>query len=165
HDKGTLDGKEIIDIRKEDEAVIHVIQGEPATGDIRCNIDKAHRWGNMSAHTGQHILSAACLRELEAETLAVKMNATGLSTVDVSLAELTQEQIDSIELLANTIITENRAIKSYFVAPDSPKLEKLRRAVKFDKVTGDVRLVEIENFDLSACAGTHFPCTGTLGML
>ena len=50
---------------------------------------------------------------------------------------------------------ENRPVKSYFVSPDDAKLDELRRAVKFDKVSGDVRLVEIDNFDLSACAGTN----------
>ncbi len=164
-DKGTLGTKQIVDIRKEGETIIHVIDGEPQTGEISAKVDKAYRHRNMSAHTGQHILSAALLQELEAETVAVKMNSEGLSTVDVSLAEINPEQIIRVENLANTVIRENREIKSYFVVPDSPRLKLLRRAVKFDKVTGDVRLVEIDKFDLSACAGTHFPQTGMCGLL
>lgn len=167
HDKGFISGQKIIDVYKEDEIVIHVVEGQAiAEGElVTCSIDEAYRRGNMQAHTGQHILSASFLREFNAETLAVKMNARGLSTVDVSLADLTQVQIEQIEDLANRVITENRQVKSYFVTPDSPKLNALRREVKFDKVSGDVRLVEIENFDLSACAGTHFPQTGMLGLV
>lgn len=164
-DKGTLGTKRVVDIRKEGETVIHIIEGEALSGEVQAEIDKEYRLRNMSAHTGQHILSAALLQELDAGTVAVKMNAHGLSTVDVAKPDLTSEQIMTIENLANVVIRENREIKSYFVPSDSPQLEKLRRAVKFDKVTGDVRLLEIDNFDLSACAGTHFPQTGMSGLL
>lgn len=165
HDKGLLGGLPIMDIRKENDAVIHIVEGEIELGIVTCQIDANYRLGNMQAHTGQHILSAAFLRVLEADTLAVKMNVYMPSTVDVNRGDLGIEQIQEVETLANQIIMENRLVKSYFVAPDSLKLEELRRAVKFEKVTGDVRLVEIEDFDLSACAGTHFPNTGMLGLL
>jgi len=165
HDLGTLGNATIVDVRKDDETIIHVIDGQPITGDVKGVVDGAYRKGNMAAHTGQHILSAICLKELAADTLAVRMNATGLSTVDISVAELSQAQIERIEDQVNQIIQENRPVKSTFVAPDSPQLEKLRRSVKFDKVTGDVRLVDIEGVDLSACAGTHLPTTGMLGLL
>lgn len=164
-DKGTLGKCQVLDVRKEGEIIIHIVEGEPLTGEVQAQIDKDYRLRNMSAHTGQHILSAILLRELNAETLAVKMNAKGLSTVDVSQSNLLGKQIVAVENLSNAIIRENREIKSYFVAPNSHQLEKLRRVVKFDKVTGDVRLVEIDNLDLSACAGTHFPRTGMLGLL
>jgi alanyl-tRNA synthetase len=164
-DKGFIAGLPVLDVRMENGKVMHQVQGQVALGEVACQVDSAYRLRNMQAHTGQHILSAAFLNTFNADTLAVKMNAEGLSTVDIALGDLSPAQIDEVENLCNQVIFENRAVKSYFVAPDSPKLEELRRAVKFEKVTGDVRLVEIENFDLVACAGTHFPSTGQLGIL
>ena len=164
-DKGFLGTCEILDIRMEADRIIHVVDGELSAGDLTATIDKNYRLRNMSAHTGQHMLSAILLQELQAETVAVKMNAEGLSTVDVSLSDIRAEQIIEVENLSNTVIRENREVKSYFVAPDSPRLKLLRREVKFEKVSGDVRLVEIDELDLSACAGTHFPRTGMIGLL
>jgi alanyl-tRNA synthetase len=164
-DKGTLGGLPVLDVRSENGRVLHQVKGNLSVGEIRGEVDSAHRLRNMQAHTGQHILSAAFLNAFDAPTVAVKMNADSNSTVDIDMANLNREQINTVEKLSNQIIMENRTIKSYFVAPDSPKLEELRRAVKFEKVTGDVRLVEIEDFDLVACAGTHFPSTGHLGVL
>lgn len=164
-DKGRLGGLPVLDVRSEDGRVLHQVQGNPPLGEVQGQIDSAYRLRNMQAHTGQHILSAAFLNIFDAPTLAVKMNAEGLSTVDIDKADLSAVQLDEVENLCNQIIMENRAVKSSFVAPDAPKLEELRRAVKFEKVTGDVRLVEIEDFDLVACAGTHFPSTGHLGIL
>ncbi|MEO1289926.1 MAG: hypothetical protein AAFV93_19390, partial [Chloroflexota bacterium] len=128
-------------------------------------IDATNRRRNMSAHTGQHMLSAIALRDLQTETVAVRINAFGLSTVDLAIADLTQEKIDSLETSVNVEIRANHPVYSRFVSPNSPELDQLRRAVKLDKVAGDVRLVEIETVDLSACAGTHVPFTGMLGML
>jgi alanyl-tRNA synthetase len=164
HDKGWINGVDIIDVRQEGETVIHVIN-EQVSGEVECQIDADYRIANMQAHTGQHILSAAFLQTIEAHTLAVKMNAFVPSSVDVNQGDLSVEQIQAVEKLANQVIMENRPVKSYFVSPNDPKLNELRRAVKFDKVSSNVRLVEIGNFDLSACAGTHFPNTGMLGLL
>ncbi|MEL6404102.1 MAG: DHHA1 domain-containing protein [Chloroflexota bacterium] len=165
-DKGKLGDYPVLDVRKEGDTVIHTIaQALEAGTTVSGDIDESYRIGNMQAHTGQHILSASFLAELNAETLAVKMSADGLSTVDVSIGDLSVGALNSVEALANKVIMENRPAHSTFVPPDSPRLNDLRRAVKFDKVADDVRLVEIEDFDLSACAGTHLPSTGMLGIL
>jgi alanyl-tRNA synthetase len=164
-DKGFIAGLPVLDVRTEDGRVLHQVQGQAALGEVACQVDRAYRIRNMQAHTGQHILSAAFDHAFKAATLAVKISAEGLSTVDIAMGDLTQAQIYEVESLSNRVIMENRAIKSYFVAPDSPKLEELRLPVKFEKVKGDVRIVEIDDFDLVACAGTHFPTTGSLGIL
>jgi alanyl-tRNA synthetase len=165
HDTGWIDGKPVVDVRKEDGIIIHVVQGEINTGDIQAQVDKNRRLRNMQAHSGQHLLSAAFVNELQAETVAVKMSPDAPSTIDVTLGDLTDAQIEAVETLSNQVIMENRPIKSYFLAPDDSKLDELRRAVKFEKVSGDVRIVEIVDWDMSACAGTHVPATGMLGML
>ena len=165
HDVGVLAGKPVIDVRKDNSTVVHVVQGEVGVGTVQAHVDKQRRLRNMQAHTGQHILSATLVHSLEAETVAVKMNFDAPSTVDVTRGELSAAQIDEAEMLSNKVILENRPVKSYFLAPDDPKLDELRRAVKFDKVEGDVRIVEIEEWDMSACAGTHVPFTGMLGLL
>lgn len=165
HDIGTLNGQAMIDVRKERETVIHVVEGDILAGQVIGLIDATNRRRNMSAHTGQHMLSAIALRDLQTETVAVRINAFGLSTVDLAIADLTQEKIDSLETSVNVEIRANHPVYSRFVSPNSPELDQLRRAVKLDKVAGDVRLVEIETVDLSACAGTHVPFTGMLGML
>ncbi|MDQ7026759.1 MAG: DHHA1 domain-containing protein [Anaerolineae bacterium] len=165
HDIGRIDGQAVVDVRKINGSVIHVVKGNITTGNVHAQVDKNRRLRNMQAHSGQHLLSAAFLHVLEAETVAVKMSPDAASTVDISLGELTTDQIEAVETVANQVIMENRSVKSYFLAPNDPKLDVLRRAVKFDKVDGDVRIVEIDDWDMSACAGTHVPSTGMLGLL
>lgn len=166
HDRGTLAGLPVVDVRKENGAIVHRVQGEITPGqEAEGMLDAQYRLNNMHAHSGQHLLSATFYHLLDAATVAVKMNAEGISTVDVDRAELTDDQLRQVENRVNEIIREDRLIKSYYLAPDDPKLEELRRAVKFEKVAGDVCIVEIDGWDMSACAGTHVPSTGMLGLL
>ncbi|MGJ3240155.1 MAG: alanyl-tRNA editing protein [Anaerolineae bacterium] len=165
HDRGTLNGQDVLDVYQEAGQVVHVIAGEPPQEQVDGVIDWTYRLRTASAHTAQHILSASALQVLDADTLAVKMNAYGASTVDIDRAQLTPDQIDAVQALTNQMIQDNRAVLSHIVPSDSSRLIDLRRPVKTDKVYGDVRLVEIADFDLSACAGAHVPHTGMIGLL
>lgn len=57
---------------------------------------------------------------------------------------------------------ENRPIKTYFITPKQLQTVPLRRP---PKVTGQIRAVEVEVFDYSACGGTHCPSTGMIGLI
>lgn len=169
HDTGTLADHDVLEVRTQGETVVHVLEGHVDTALIGSmvhgTLNRERRERLMAAHTGQHLLSAAFMTETRSKTLSVKMNPDTPSTVDIDHLNLTDKQLRHVEMIANRIIRENRPVHSYFLAPDDDKLKELRRAVKFDKVVGDVRIVEIDNYDRVACAGTHFPTTGMLGLI
>ena len=165
HDTGWLNGKPVVDVMQQGDDVVHVVQGLIEGNSVQGRIDSDRRWRNMQAHTGQHVLSAAFVHALgdDAQTLSVSMSPDKVSTVDIGLADLTDVQIERVETLVNEIVFDDRPVKSYFVTPDRVP-DTLRRGVS-DKVSGDVRIVEISDFDMVACAGTHVLRTGMLGLL
>lgn len=165
HDIGTIATVTVLDVMKDGETIVHVTNSDVPQGACRAVIDKTRRWGNLQAHTGQHLLSATFVHELDADTVSVKMSADGISTVDITLSNLTPEQIEQVEQSANRVILENRDVKSCFVTPENVPQEKMRRPLPVDKITGDIRIVEIVDWDTSACAGTHLPNTGMIGLL
>jgi alanyl-tRNA synthetase len=59
-------------------------------------------------------------------------------------------------------VYQNRVIKSYFVPAEQIHTVPLRRPPKVD---GEIRIVEIEAFDYSACGATHCPQTGMIGAI
>jgi alanyl-tRNA synthetase len=63
---------------------------------------------------------------------------------------------------ANKIIYEDRPIKSYFISDDQIRAIPFRRP---PKVKGQIRVVEIDSFDYSACGGTHCTRTGMIGIV
>ena len=53
HDKGAIAGQAIVDVRKDGDTVIHVLEGQAiAEGEIvACHVDVDYRRGNTQAHT------------------------------------------------------------------------------------------------------------------
>ena len=77
------------------------------------------------------------------------------TTVDLDSNTISDETIEALEFKANEIIEKAIQLKIYIMNhEDAMKVEGLRKAIK-DKVTGDVRFVEIPEVDLGACAGFH----------
>lgn len=122
------------------------------------------RYDHMQQHTGQHLLSALFARHAAAETASVHFGARE-STLDLQRNNvpdslLSDEQLADIEGFANEIVYQNLPVRAYFVDESELAHYPLRRP---PTVTGQIRVVEIDKLDYSACGGTHCAHTGELG--
>lgn len=162
HDTGTLDGVPVIDVRvAENGGVLHLL-AEPLPADAQevvGVIDWPRRFDHMQQHSGQHLLSQAFDRLLGLETVSVHFGDE-LCTVDLAGETADAEGLAAVERHANEIVWENRAIRAYEVSERELASVPLRRA---PKVTGKIRIVEIDKYDWSACGGTHVATTGSIG--
>ena len=159
HDTGTLGGLPVTDVIEDDEdRVLHVVSG-PITGAVTGRIDWPRRFDHMQQHTGQHILSQAFLQALRAQTLAVHLGAE-LSTLDLDLADLSASAAAQVEDLANRIVFEDRPVQIREVDESELPGLGLRRPAK---KRGRIRVVDVQEFDRSACGGTHVRRTGEIG--
>jgi alanyl-tRNA synthetase len=112
----------------------------------------------MQQHTGQHVLSAAFGRLFENPTTSFHMG-TEISTIDLA-RDMSWEQIARAEDEANRIIWANREVAIRFVSAVEASTLRLR---KEPARTGVLRLIDVKEFDLSACGGTHVARTGAIG--
>jgi len=160
HDTGTIGTARVVDVFYEGDQIVHLLDRDLPAGKYPAKIDWARRFANMQHHSGQHIFSAVFWHELGRATLSSHISSETPSTIDFEGASLSPEELAQAEEMANRIVFENRAIKTYFV--DSPESVPFRRP---PKVTGQIRVVEIEGYDYSACGGTHVPQAGMVGML
>jgi alanyl-tRNA synthetase len=180
-DRGELDGTEVIDVveRDSDRAVVHVLSHRIVQGEVRGEIDWPRRFDHMQQHTGQHILSAAFLRELDGDTVGFHigeadgegpLHGPRSSTIDIDLGDLGVNDIASVEALSNRVIWEDRPISVCFAGEEELAELSIRRPAE---VEGPVRLVEIGGngrevkapFDLNPCGGTHVARTGEIGII
>jgi alanyl-tRNA synthetase len=115
----------------------------------------------MQQHTGQHILSAAFLERFDANTVGFHLS-DDYSTIDLDRAPMSTEDLTGVEALANAVVFENRAAVARFVPDEEVPDLLLRKALAHQ---GPVRVVEIPDFDCSACGGTHLQATGEVGLI
>jgi alanyl-tRNA synthetase len=160
HDTGTIGTARVLDVFYAEDKIIHLLDRDLPPGEYPAKIDWTHRFANMQHHSGQHIFSAVFWHELGRATLSSHISYETPSTIDFDAASLSPEEIVRAEEMANRLVFENRALKTYFV--DSPESVPFRRP---PKVAGEIRVVEIDGYDYSACGGTHVPQAGMVGML
>lgn len=168
HDTGRLvfNSREVsvIEVADDDAGrVLHYVAEPIAVNTaIRGHIDKQRRLDHIQQHTGQHVLSAAFIQLFNMPTVSFHMGAESC-TIDLETASLSIEQAQKAERLANEIIAEDRPVSVRFVPLEEARQLGLRKLPP--KQTGDLRLIDIQNFDLCACGGTHVRATGQIGCI
>ena len=163
-DTGTLNGVRVVEcIDDGDNGVLHVVQGAaPSRGDVvRGRVDWSRRLDHMQQHTGQHILSQALVTLFNAPTRSFRVLEASCQ-IDVELNNPTTGVIERAVELANNVIWEDRTITIRSVTSGEAAELPLRKEPARD---GDLRLIEIEGFDLTPCGGTHAYRTGEVGMI
>lgn len=160
-DKGFFNDIEVLEVYEEGDDIVHVLPRNISGNKVKLSINWDRRMDIMQQHTGQHLLSSVFLKLFSGETVGFNLGDEYVY-IDITLADLTEEDAEKIELLANKIIQANFNIKSYYV--DDSQLEKLNLTIH-SKVKSPIRIVEIEGFDYNPCGGTHLKNTGELGIL
>jgi alanyl-tRNA synthetase len=153
----------------EDGRVVHYFEAEDATPHsfkpgtrVHGQIDATRRRDHMQQHSGQHVLSAAFIRLHNLHTVSFHM-ADDYCSIDLDTPTLTKAQVESAERLANETILENRVVDIRFVTREEAGKLGLRKVPVAER--DELRIIDIRDFDLSACGGTHVNQTGQIGCI
>jgi alanyl-tRNA synthetase len=161
-DTGALGGVSVVDVVDlEDGSIGHVVERTLEAGrEVEAGIDWPRRFDHMQQHTGQHILSAAFERCHHDATVSFHLGAES-STIDLQ-RELPRDAIVEAANEANRVIWENRPVTIRFASREEALKLPLRKEPGRE---GQLRLIEVADFDLSACGGTHVNQTGAVGII
>ena len=161
-DTGVLGGAAVSEVlEREDGTIAHVTSGALTVGDVvQGAIDWARRFDHMQQHTGQHVLSASFDRLFGVRTESFHMGTLS-ATIDLA-REVSAAEVAKAEDEANRIVWEDRPVTIRFATAEEAATLPLR---KESIRTGPLRLIDVEDFDLSACGGTHVARTGAIGVI
>jgi alanyl-tRNA synthetase len=160
-DKREVPVAEVAD--EEDGRILHFAAEPLASGTaVHGSIDAGGRRDHMQQHSGQHVLSAAFVRLFNMPTVSFHMGAESC-TIDLETSGLSPKQVEEAEQLANEVVLEDRPVAIRFVPPEEARKLGLRKLPP--KQAGDLRLIDITDFDLTACGGTHVSSTGQIGAI
>ncbi len=160
-DRGTLGGHPVLAVDQDAEGVFHLTHAPLAVGErVVGEVDGALRLEHMRHHTAQHLLSAAFLQR-GWQTQGFHLGPE-VAHVDLRGGPLDLDAAREVELVANRVVWENRPVSDRWLEPEAAAALGLRRP---PAVTGPVRVVEIEGWDLCPCGGTHVRATGEIGSI
>jgi alanyl-tRNA synthetase len=127
---------------------------------VRGEIDSARRRDHMQQHSAQHVLSAAFVRLFNMPTVSFHM-ADDYCSIDLDTPSLSQDQMEAAERQTNEIVLENRDVDIRFTTRDGAAALGLRKLPPAER--DQLRLIDIRDFDITACGGTHVAQTGQIG--
>lgn len=161
-DVGTIDEARVVDVvDREDGEIGHLAdRALPEGAHVTGTIDWRRRFDHMQQHTGQHVLSAAFDRLFNVRTESFHLGKD-TSTIDLA-REMPADAIRAAEDEANRIVWEDRPVQVRFATAEEARALPLR---KESVRSGPLRLIDVEDFDLSACGGTHVARTGSIGLI
>ena len=162
HDTGFIGGARVMDVQKEGDVIVHFLDRELSPGVYPARIDGERRFRHMQHHTAQHILSASFLEVADIDSISANINGDTPSTIDLAVEKVDDETLRRAEEFANKIFFENRSVKSFYVSDEEALNLPFRKP---PKVSGRIRVVAVEGFDLTPCGGTHVTQTGEIGVL
>jgi len=169
-DRGTIDGVDVRDVQSTPDGVVHELDGEPEFEEnetVTGGIDAAYRTYLTRAHTASHALYGAGRRAFA--DIGYGGFDIGDQKVRVDFetsTDVDDETLVELERLVNRAVWDSREV-SWRQLPRGEALA--REDVAFNTkteegVTGkEVRIVEIEGWDVAACGGTHVRNTREIG--
>ena len=160
-DVGKLGGVPVTGAAFEGDRVIHFTTAPLTVGStVTGEVDRSVRFPRMQCHTAEHIVSGLIHARYGYDNVGFHLGDDEV-TMDVS-GELTCDQLDEIEILANETVYADVPVTVSFPSPE--ELPTLSYRSKLD-LTENVRLVTVEGVDVCACCAPHVNTTGEIGLI
>ncbi len=161
-DLGFINDCEVLEVFKKEDKILHRIKGA-VLGEVNLFVNKERRLNLIKMHTGEHILFKS-LELVFGEIELVKIDLDEHeSSLFIKANDLDWERLFKVEEMVNKVISEDRTIIEHEYRKE--EAIKLGVRIKAERVPDIVRVVEVKDFDLSACAGIHVPSTSHIGNL
>lgn len=160
-DTGYIDKIEVVDVYEKENVVYHVVKeclekGKEVVGQL--NWDE--RFYKMQHHSGEHIVSGLVHKKYGFDNVGFHMGSDAV-TMDFN-GTLTKEQWKEIEMDANLAVWRNVPVLQHF--PDEKERTHFQYRSKME-IEGQVRIIEIPNYDMCACCAPHVLRTGEIGII
>jgi len=161
NDLGKLGEAEVVDVREQEDRILHVLDRPVPEGRIDGCIHWPRRFDHMQQHTGQHLLSAVFQERFGLITVSFHLGET-VSTIDLKGPQPSPLILEGAARAANAVIFEDREITVRYGTAEEFAGQGVRKQV--DR-KGVLRAIEIAGIDLQPCGGTHLRHTGQLGLI
>jgi alanyl-tRNA synthetase len=172
-DNGDIDDIKVMEVIKQSDIIIHklkdarekdIVEGKT----VYATINGRRRDLITKHHTATHILNTASRSNLGSwvwQNSAFKDE--GYARLDITHhSALNREEVERIEKTANNVIRQNLPVRIKIYDRGDAEQQYSFRIYQGGVVpTNNIRIVNIEGWDIEACGGTHIGQTGEIGLI
>lgn len=169
-DTGEIGDARVVEVTKQASIVVHKIEGGKLIEgqSIHCKINGKRRGLITKHHTATHVLNSASRNNLGSwvwQNSAFKDETYGRLDITHHSA-LTKQEVQEIEHTANQVIRQNHPVMiKVYDRGDAEQQFTFRIYQGGIAPTSNVRIVNILDWDIEACGGTHVKYTGEIGAI
>ncbi len=169
-DTGVIDSVKVTDVQKRHGVILHFIEKQVFSEgqQIRGEIDFERRKQLMQHHTAVHVVNGACRHVIGKHIWQAGTKKTAEKAwLDVThYLPFSDEEIEKMERVANSTVRSNMDVKEHVM----PRMEAERqfglRIYQGGAIPSEtLRIIEIPEYDVEACGGTHVSSTGDIGKI
>ena len=170
----TLNGAEmrVVHVEDIDNILLHEVDAESPLPEVGASVYGTIKWERRAAlmrhHTATHIILGAARRLLgDHAWQSGAQKGVERSRLDIShWRRLTREEVEEIERLANRVVIEDRNVQTTWMPRTEAEEQYGFRLYQGGAVPGkEIRVAEIEGWDIEACGGTHCRSTSEVGLI
>ncbi|MER3407917.1 MAG: alanine--tRNA ligase, partial [Nitrososphaera sp.] len=169
-DTGEIAGVKVVEVTKQGDVVVHKLDGKLLVdGQVaKCTVNARRRDLITKHHTATHVLNSSARNNLGSwvwQNSAFKEE--NYARLDITHhSALTKEEVQRIEQTANRVIRSNLPVNINFFDRGEAEQKYSFRIYQGGVVpTSNVRIVNVEGWDIEACGGTHVRRTGDIGLI
>jgi alanyl-tRNA synthetase len=168
-DTGELSGAKVVEVTKQADVVVHRFEGKLVDGQVVKGAISGRRRDLITKHhTATHVLNSSSRSNLGSwvwQNSAFKEENYGRLDITHHSA-LTREEVQRIEQTANGVIRKDLPVEINFYDRGEAEQKYSFRIYQGGVVpTNNVRIVNINGWDIEACGGTHVRRTGEIGLI
>lgn len=149
-DRGNINGTKVLSVFPDKIIVDNYIE----IGEYNYEIDFKRREDIAVQHTAEHLFSGIAKKYFGFSNVGFRM-AEDFTTVDLDSDTISTETLENIVAKTNEVISIGAKILEKNIIIEEAKNLSLRKPLSEKIKEGLVRIVEIENYDICACAGFH----------
>jgi misacylated tRNA(Ala) deacylase len=178
HDTGTLDGRAVVEVRKESELVWHTLdrddpEATPDSGPMAVGstvhgvVDWDRRHQLMRTHSALHVLCGVIWNEWRVPVTGGNMEPLG-ARMDFEFDPLPEGFGPRVEDLVNAELAADRPIEVSFLPRSTAVMDEDLIRTKVSMIpesVAEIRVVDIVGLDKQADGGTHVRSTGEVGRI
>lgn len=160
-DMGTLGGVNVLDVHEKNDIITHTTDKPLEVGaEVEGEIDWERRFDLMQNHSGEHILSGVICGKYGCDNVGFHMGKE-IITIDLN-TKIPETDLPWLEEKANEAIWTNAPVGIRY--PSREELDALEYRSK-KELEGQVRIVNVGEYDCCACCGTHVKLAGEIGQI
>ena len=132
--------------------------------EVECAVDWERRYQMMRAHTAAHLISGVIHEKTGAQITGNQLGCEK-SRIDFNVEGFDKGLMESYEVMVNEVVSRALPVTIKTLARDEafriPSISKLK--MQLPESIKELRIVDIEGFDMQACGGTHVRNTSEIG--